>query len=82
MMRQAPGVFRAISYAALPFSRSPVKGAATSIYLADSPEAAQSSGQYFANAKVQKIQTAFDTKQNRELLWTLSMSAYQRALPG
>jgi retinol dehydrogenase-12 len=82
MMRQAPGVFRAISFAALPFSRSPDKGAATSIYLAESPEAAQCSGQYFANAKVQTIKTAFNTQQNRELLWTLSMRAYQRALPG
>ena len=82
MMRQAPGVFRTISYAALPFSRSADKGAVTSIYLADSPDAAQHSGQYFANAKVQNIKTALNTQQNRELLWTLSMRAYQRALPG
>lgn len=82
MMRQAPGVFRAISYAVLPFSRSPDKGAATSIYLADSPDAAQSSGEYFVHAKAEKIKNAFNTQQNRELLWTLSMRAYQRALPG
>jgi len=82
MMRQAPGVFRAISYAALPFSRSIEKGAATSIYLADSADAAQYSGRYFANAQVQNVKTAFNTQQNRELLWALSMRAYQRALPG
>jgi retinol dehydrogenase 12 len=81
MMRRAPGVFRVISYAALPFSRSPDKGAATSIHLADSPDAAQNSGQYFANAKVQKVKNAYNTQENRELLWALSMGAYQRALP-
>jgi retinol dehydrogenase 12 len=81
MMRKAPGFFRLISYAALPFSRSPDKGAATSTYLAGSPAAAQISGQYFANAKVQKVKTACNTQENRELLWSLSMGAYQRALP-
>jgi NAD(P)-dependent dehydrogenase (short-subunit alcohol dehydrogenase family) len=81
MMRGAPGVFRLISYAALPFSRSPDKGAATSVFLARSPDAARISGQYFANAKVQNVKTAYNTPENRELLWTLSMGAFQRALP-
>jgi retinol dehydrogenase 12 len=81
MMRGAPGVFRMISYAALPFSRSPDRGAATSVFLAGSPDVAQISGEYFANAKVQNVKTAFNTQENRELLWTLSMAAYQRALP-
>jgi retinol dehydrogenase 12 len=75
MMRGAPGVFRAISYAALPFSRSPDKGAATSVFLAGSPDAAQTSGQYFVNGRVQKVKTAFNTRQNRDLLWNLSMDA-------
>lgn len=81
MMRGAPGVLRLISYAALPFSRSPDKGAATSVFLAGSPDAARISGQYFANAKVQNVRTAYNTQENRELLWTLSMGAYERALP-
>jgi retinol dehydrogenase 12 len=81
MMRGAPGVLRLISYAALPFSRSPDKGAATSVFLAGSPDATRISGQYFANAKVQNVKTAYNTQENRELLWTLSMGAYQRALP-
>ena len=81
MMLEAPGIFQAISYAALPFSLSPDKGAATSVYLASSPDAAQISGQYFANAKVKKVKTASNTQENRDLLWTLSMDAYQRALP-
>lgn len=81
MMRGPSGVLRAISYAALPFSRSPNNGAATSIHLADSPYLAQISGHYFANAKIQKVKNAYNTQENRELLWALSMGAYQRALP-
>jgi retinol dehydrogenase 12 len=81
MMRGAPGAFRAMSYAALPFSRSPEKGAATSVLLAGSPDAAQVSGQYFANGKSKDLKTAYNTQENRNLLWTLSMDAYQRALP-
>ena len=43
---------------------------------------AQISGQYFANAKIQKVKNAYNTQENRKLLWALSMGAYQRALPG
>ncbi len=75
MMREAEGVFRAISYAALPFSRSADKGAATSVFLARSPDASQVSGQYFANAKVKKVKTAHNTPENRDRLWNLSMDA-------
>jgi hypothetical protein len=74
-MRGAHGVFRAISYAALPFSRSPERGATSSIFLADAPDAAQASGQYFANAKAQEIKAASNTPENRRLLWKLSMDA-------
>jgi retinol dehydrogenase 12 len=81
MMRGAKGVLGVISYAALPFSRSPDKGAATSVFLAGSPDAAQISGQYLANAKVQNVKTAYNTQENRALLWALSMGAYQRAIP-
>ncbi|OJZ66240.1 hypothetical protein BRW65_27230 [Mycobacterium paraffinicum] len=75
MMRGAQGVLRAVSYAALPFSRSPDKGATTSVFLADSPDAAQLSGQYFTNARPKKIRTAHNTPENRGLLWNLSMEA-------
>jgi len=81
MMLEAPGTFRAISYVALPFSLSPDRGAATSVYLASSADVAQVSGQYFTNAKVKKVKTASNTQENRDLLWALSMGAYQRALP-
>jgi retinol dehydrogenase 12 len=75
MMRGAPGIFRAISYAALPFSISPEKGAATSVFLASAAGPARVSGQYFTNAKLKKVQTASNTQQNRDVLWTLSMHA-------
>jgi retinol dehydrogenase 12 len=75
MMREAPGFFRLISYAALPFSRSPEKGAATSVFLASSADATQISGQYVTNAKVQKVKSAYNTPENRKLLWNLSVDA-------
>ncbi|HET9891328.1 MAG TPA: SDR family oxidoreductase [Mycobacterium sp.] len=75
MMRGSEGVFRAISYAALPFSLSPEKGAATSVFLAGSPDAALTSGQYFTNAKPKKVKTAHNTPENRDVLWNLSMDA-------
>jgi retinol dehydrogenase 12 len=81
MMLRSTGIFRAISYAALPFSLSPDKGAATSVFLASSPDSAQVSGQYFTRAKVKKVKTAYNTQENRDLLWSLSLDACQRALP-
>ncbi len=75
MMRGAPGLFRVISYAALPFSRSPEKGAATSVFLASSVEPTHISGQYLTNSKVQKLKTAYNTPENRKLLWNLSADA-------
>jgi retinol dehydrogenase 12 len=75
MMRGAQGVFRAISYAALPFSLPPDKGAATSVFLASSPDPTQVSGQYFTNAKSKKVKTSYNTQENRNLLWALSMDA-------
>lgn len=75
MMREAEGMFRAISYAALPFSRSADKGAATSVFLASDPVVSQVSGRYFTNARPRKIKTAHNTPENRDLLWNLSMDA-------
>jgi NAD(P)-dependent dehydrogenase (short-subunit alcohol dehydrogenase family) len=81
MMLGAKGLLRAISYVALPFSLAPDKGAATSVFLASSPGPAQVSGQYFANATAKKVKTATNTQENRDLLWNLSMDAYQRGVP-
>jgi retinol dehydrogenase 12 len=75
MMRGAEGVFRAISFAALPFSRSPEKGAATSVFLATSPGPTRVTGEYFTNARARRVKTASNTKENRDLLWNLSMDA-------
>jgi retinol dehydrogenase 12 len=51
------------------------------VFLASSPDAARISGQYLANAKVQSVKTAYNTQENRRLLWALSMGAYERVLP-
>lgn len=75
MMRESEGIFRAISYAALPFSRSADKGAATSVFLAGSPAASRVSGQYFTNGRPKKVRTAYNTPENRDRLWNLSMAA-------
>lgn len=75
MMREAEGIFRAISFAALPFSRSADRGAATSVYLAGTPAASRVSGQYFTNARPKKVRTGYNTPEYRDQLWNLSMDA-------
>jgi retinol dehydrogenase-12 len=72
MMLRAPGIFRVICYLALPFSVSPEKGAATSIYLASSPNVQEVSGKYFVNSKPTAFRTKFNTDEVRERLWTIS----------
>ena len=75
MMLQAPGAFRILSYLSLPFSISPEEGARTSLYLATSPEVANVTGLYFTNSKVTATKNAFDTEENRALLWDLSLAS-------
>ena len=81
MMLGAPGLFRAMSYVALPFSLAPDQGAATSVFLASSPDLAQVSGRYFTSATVKKVKTGANTQENRDLLWTLSMDAIRTYTP-
>ena len=69
MMLRAPGMFRVISYLALPFSISPQKGAATSVHLASSPMVRQLSGLYFTDCKPAAIKTKFNTDTVRGALW-------------
>src|ERR1700757_2529772 len=64
MMRGAGGGFRAISYAALPFSLSPDRGAATSVFLASSSDPTHVSGRYFAKARAKKVKAAANTRDN------------------
>ncbi len=75
MMLKAPGAFRIMSYASLPFSISPEEGARTSVYLATSPEVRAVSGGYFAKSKKTATKNRFDTEENRSLLWELSLES-------
>ena len=75
MMLRAPGIFRAAGYLALPFALSPRQGAATSLHLASSPDVKGISGKYFARGKETIVKSAFNTPENRELLWNLSMQS-------
>lgn len=79
MMLRAPGIFRAVAYLSLPFALSPSQGAETSVYLASSPEVSGVSGKYFARSSEAKIKSAFNTPENRELLWNLSMQSLRLA---
>jgi retinol dehydrogenase-12 len=78
MMLRAPGMFKVVSYLALPFSISPERGAATSVYLASSPEIATVSGRYFTSCKPAPIKTKFDTETVRRLLWKNSEEGLQQ----
>jgi retinol dehydrogenase-12 len=75
MLLRAPGIFRAVGYLALPFALSPRQGAATSLHLASSPDVKGMSGKYFARGKETIVKSAFNTPENRELLWNLSMQS-------
>jgi retinol dehydrogenase-12 len=72
MMLRAPGMFRVISYMALPFSISPQQGAATPVYLATSPTVCQLSGCYFTNCKAVVIKSNLNTSTIRSALWETS----------
>ena len=81
MLLRAPGIFRAAGYLALPFALSPRQGAATSLHLASSPDVKGISGKYFARGKETIVKSAFNTPENRELLWNLSMQSLGLAEP-
>lgn len=51
------------------FLTSPAKGAATSVYLASSPEVKGVSGKYFAKCRKAKVRRTYITDQNKKLLW-------------
>jgi retinol dehydrogenase 12 len=75
MLKSATGLFKLIALLATPFAVAPEKGAATSIYLASSPDVRGISGKYFARSRETNFKTAFNTPQNRELLWKLSLQS-------
>jgi retinol dehydrogenase 12 len=51
------------------FLISPEKGAATSIYLASSPDVKEVSGKYFAKCRETKVRRTYNSEQNKKLLW-------------
>jgi retinol dehydrogenase-12 len=70
--RNTPGLFKTLISLAKPILLTPEQGAATSIYLASSPEVANVSGEYFA-----KRRPTTSSKQSRDIalqerLWELS----------
>ena len=77
MMLRAPGMFKVVSYLALPFSVSPERAAATSVYLASAPEVATVSGRYFTSCKSAAIKSKFNTETIRRLLWAKSAEDLQ-----
>jgi retinol dehydrogenase 12 len=79
MFRQAPGIFKVVGLMSLPMSIAPEKGAATSVYLATSPEAKGITGKYFANSKVANIKSKFTTDRDLELLWDTTVKSLQQA---
>jgi retinol dehydrogenase-12 len=79
MMQHAPGAaFRILSYLSLPFSISPEHGARTSVYLASSPDVVGVSGGYFTRCRRAEAKNRFDTEENRELLWNLSLESVRQ----
>jgi retinol dehydrogenase 12 len=78
MMLQAKGAFRIVSYLALPFSISPRAGASTSVYLASSQDVKGVSGRYFARCKVTEVNSRFNSGENRDALWNISMKCLQQ----
>ena len=81
MLKSTTGIFKLIALLATPVAVSPEKGAATSVYLATSPDVAAVSGRYFADSKPKSVKSKFNTKKNRALLWDITMDALARLAP-
>jgi len=64
--------FRVLVPLVRPFMKSPEQGAATSIYLASSPEVEGVSGRYFANRRPQRSSRASYDVQTAARLWEVS----------
>jgi len=81
MLKSATGIFKLIALLATPVAVSPEKGAATSVYLATSPDVAAVSGRYFTDGKSKPVKSKFNTEKNRALLWDISMDALRLREP-
>jgi retinol dehydrogenase 12 len=67
-----PGLVKTLVSLARPFLTTPQQGAATSIYLATSPEVAGVSGKYFAKSKPIASTPISADVAAQERLWTIS----------
>jgi NAD(P)-dependent dehydrogenase (short-subunit alcohol dehydrogenase family) len=71
--KNTPGVFKILVTLAKPFLLTPEKGAATSIYLASSPEAANISGKYFEKGRAVPSDRPSYDEAVQERLWEVSL---------
>ena len=72
-----PFVFRLISAIAMPFAIAPEKAAVIPLLLATSDSVAGITGKYFANSKVAKTKSKFNTAENRRELWDFSEKIWE-----
>jgi retinol dehydrogenase 12 len=70
--RDVTGVLGAVVRLVLPFQRGPETGAATSVYLASSPEVAEVTGGYFVKCKPAEPSALARDARASARLWTLS----------
>ena len=75
MLQSATGLFKLIALLATPFALSPEEGAASSVFLATSPNVAKISGGYFTGGRPAAVKSKFNTAKNRSLLWEISLAA-------
>jgi retinol dehydrogenase-12 len=81
MLKSATGLFKLIALLATPAAVSPEKGAATSVYLATSPDVATVSGRDFIKSKPKPVTSKFNTEKNCALLSDISMDALRLREP-
>ncbi len=67
------GIFNFLNKMAKPFYLSPEKGAATSVYLATSPEVRNITGKYFVRCKQVEPRNKYLTPENGKILWDESL---------
>lgn len=77
MMLRAPGMYRFISWLALPVSISPTRGAVDSVRLAASSDVERVTGRYFAGGKAQIVKSKFNDSHTRLRLWEVSSRGLQ-----
>lgn len=69
-----PGALKLLMRLARPFLITPEQGAATSIYLASSPDVEGVSGKYFAKCKLARSSAASHDEALQERLWAVSVT--------